>query len=267
MSSICRFIPAKNDNGTLKTVHFVYETEHTRLHWPQVQPIYYLFLVARGTGTLTLPEYEAHPIEAGSLFLIPAGVRYRIEGSEELSYCYISFMGTRATELVAELQITMKAPGFRGFEGLIPLWKQSIQRLNLQNANLLTESVLLYTLSYLAENQSTDTAEKGDTVFQSIVAYLDNNYCDPTVNLKKVADIFGYTDKYLSHLFKSKMKMNWTAYLNHLRIQHAIELLERGYSNIAELSSICGYTDPLYFSKVFKKTTGKTPHHYQKTIL
>ena len=262
MNSICRLIPLKNDNGTLKTVHFVYETEWKRLRWPQLQPIYYLFLVARGSGKLNLPEFGSHELRVGSLFLISPGVRFEISGSDDLTYLYISFMGTRAPELVSELKLTAESPVCNGFDDLLPFWRQSIQRLNPQNANLLAESILLYTLSHLTEELPQQSSAKSDTILKSIVSYVDYHFSDPTLNLKKVADIFGYTDKYLSHLFKQSMSINWTAYLNRLRIQHAIELLEQGYTNLTELSSVCGFTDPLYFSKVFKKMTGKTAKQY-----
>ncbi|MBQ9760353.1 MAG: helix-turn-helix transcriptional regulator [Clostridia bacterium] len=260
MNSICRFLPVKNDNGSLKTVHFVYETEWKRLRQPQIQPIYYLFLVKRGSGQVRLPEFGTFQISVGSLFLIAPAVRYEITGSDDLSYFYISFMGTRAPELAGELSNTV----YNGYDSLIPLWLQSIQRLNAVNGNLLTEGVLLFTLSYLTDNTAEENADKSDTLLKNIVDYLDHHYKDPTLNLKKVADIFGYTDKYLSHLFKSSMNVNWTVYLNRLRIQHAIELLEQGHSNTAELAFACGYSDPMYFSKVFKKMTGKTPKRYRE---
>ena len=40
------------------------------------------------------------------------------------------------------------------------------------------------------------------------------------------------------------------------------QLIERGFRSVSEIASMCGYSDPLYFSKVFKKSVGKTPHEY-----
>lgn len=264
MNSICRLIPVKSDGGNLKTVHFVYETEWGRLRQPMTRPIYYLYLVTRGSGELSLPEFGTHRIEVGSLIFMPPGVRHRIAGSNDLAYLYISFMGSRAQELATEWKISMEHPVYDGFEDLIPLWRQALQRLNAQNANLLTEGVLLHTLSYLAEDRSPSPNAKNDTVLQNILNYTEQNFGDPTINLKHVADLFGYTDKYLSHLFKSRMSINFTTYLNRLRIRHAAKLLEEGYNNIADLATVCGYSDPMYFSKVFRRVTGKTPREYRK---
>lgn len=264
MKSICGFIPSKNTNGTLSTVHFVYETERGRLKWPSVAPIYYLFLTVRGKGELRISEDDSFSIQSGSLFLIRPGTQYEICGDSDLTYLYISFMGTRAPDLTDHLHCTAQSPVHHGHADCIPFWMQSLRRLNAYNANLIAESVLLYTLSYLTVEKKEDATAQPQSVIQSILDYMEHNYQDTSLNLKKVADIFGYTDKYLSHLFKQHVRINWRTYLNRLRIQHATALIDEGKTNMIELAQACGFEDALYFSKVFKKHTGKTPHGYIK---
>ena len=87
------------------------------------------------------------------------------------------------------------------------------------------------------------------------------------MSIRKVADIFFYSEKYLSSLFKKKTEMKFSQYLNNLRVQHAINLLKKGETNISLISSKCGFTDQFYFSKVFKKNTDKTPSEYIKSII
>lgn len=96
----------------------------------------------------------------------------------------------------------------------------------------------------------------------NIVKYIDNNYTDPDISLKKVAKIYAYTDKYLSHLFKAKMNINWSCYVSKLRIQHSIRLIGEGMTDLYELAAASGYRDTMYFSKVFKNHTGCTPRMY-----
>ncbi|MBR7098117.1 MAG: helix-turn-helix transcriptional regulator [Clostridia bacterium] len=261
MESICNFIPSEN-GGDLKTVHFVYETEYKRLHWPRTSPIYILFLVARGTGTLTLTDFGAHPIKTGDLLLVSPGTRYEITGSDDLTYFYISFLGMRASALVSEVIPVPSEPLRTGFEELIPLWRQAISRVRSQNAHLVSEGVLLYTLSYLLDKEPQDSLFQVNDTISNVIRYVDHNYTDPSLNLKKTADIFGYTDKYLSHLFKAQTNVNWTTYLNNLRVHHATRLIDEGLQDLKSLFEACGFTDPIYFSKVFKKLTGKTPHAY-----
>jgi AraC-like DNA-binding protein len=219
-----------------------------------------MYLATRGTGTLLMPE-QHYELSVGTLFFGFPGVQYEIKGSDDFAYMYISFMGTRAFELTEGLGICTENPVFDGFADEIVFWKRAIQRFCPQNANLLTESVLLHTLSFIGGSESMPDS-KSSSLLENILFYTDNNYSNPDLSLKKIADIYAYTDKYISHLFKAGMNINWSAYLSRLRVQHSLRLIDGGVTVISELSEACGYRDPMYFSKVFKKLMGKTPREY-----
>jgi len=261
MDSICRFIPAKS-GGDLKTVHFVYETEFRKMKQPFLYPIYYMHLVTRGKAVMKLLS-KSFPLEVGTIYFAFPGIPYEIEGSEDFTYMYISFMGLRAGELMTELKIAPSLPIMTGFEGEIPFWKSAIQRIRQQNANILAESVLLYTLSFVDSGSDANKPHTSN-ILENIISFTDNNYMDPDLSLTKIADIFSYTDKYLSHLFKVTMNMNFSNYLTRLRVQHAIDLIGNGEDRIDRIAAACGYRDPAYFSKIFKRCVGKTPNLYIK---
>ncbi len=266
MNSICNFIPAKKSGDHLRLIHFVYETELRRLKQPFIQPLYYMYLVIRGTGTLRIAGGE-HPLAVGTLFFTFPGTTYEIADGGNLTYMYISFMGTRGTELITESGITVQSPTYSGFDGVIPFWRNAIQRINPQNANLLAESVMLYTLSYLAGADGTAAKTGAGDSLESIVNYIDNHYTDPNLSLKQIADIYAYTDKYLSHLFKTKMNINWSTYVNRLRVQHALRLIGDGERNLYDIAAASGYRDVMYFSKVFKKFMQRTPREYISDLI
>lgn len=260
MNSICNFIPAKGKDD-LKVVHFVYETEFQKLRQPFVHSIYYMHLVVRGEGKLKLLSRE-YPLGVGTLFFSFPGVPFEIEGSSDLTYTYLSFMGLRAQELLRDLGVDTVHPVRYGFEDEIGFWKTSIRRIDRQNAGILSESVLLYTLSFL-QGEGEDAKKDPDYgVIEGVVDYIDNNYTDPDLSLKKVADIFAYTDKYLSHLFKTQMQINFNKYLTRLRVQRAIERMSNGKRDVSEIAAECGFRESGYFSKVFKRMMGKTPLEY-----
>ena len=58
---------------------------------------------------------------------------------------------------------------------------------------------------------------------------------------------------YLSTLFKSELGMTFKEYLNLVRIQNACELLKKRNCSVSETAELVGYSNPYYFSKVFKK--------------
>ena len=60
------------------------------------------------------------------------------------------------------------------------------------------------------------------------------------------------------------MDISFTEYVNNLRVQYACRLMDQGENAVAEIAARCGYADPLYFSKVFKKKNGLSPQGYMK---
>ena len=128
---------------------------------------------------------------------------------------------------------------------------------------MLAESVLLYSLSYI-NNQggNIELKSNSENVCQMIVDYVANHFTDPNISLAKLADIFNYTDKYLSYLFSNRMKLGFNTYLNQLRIGYARNLINQNITSISQLAEMCGYSDSSYFSKVFKKLEGISPTEY-----
>jgi len=64
--------------------------------------------------------------------------------------------------------------------------------------------------------------------------------------------------------FKEYSGMPPGRYLTDIRIRKAKELLESTDYSIGEIGGIIGYDNPLYFSRIFKKTAGISPAEYRK---
>lgn len=111
-------------------------------------------------------------------------------------------------------------------------------------------------------------AEKKDAAAETaeeIRAYLQKNYAGP-VNNASLSRVFGFVPAYLSKIFRAHTGVSPGQYLTDLRIRRAKELLLQnpGYMS-KEVALMVGYTDPLYFSRIFKKETGISPSEYRKT--
>ncbi len=257
--SICRFLPAKNDDTSIKTVRFVYETECLTLSQPFVSPIYALNIVTEGSATLRIYGRE-YALERGDIFFAFPAVLYYLDASEDFKYIYISFMGSAAAQVLSRCSITHENPVYNGYTFLCPMFESAIRRITNTNANMLTESILGYTLSFFDKAEGEEDSRKStDSVFESIVNYVDHHYRESDMSLGRLADTFSYTEKYLSSLFKKNMQIGFISYLNNLRIQYANELIDKGEQSISEIATACGYSDYSYFARVFKKRTGKTP--------
>ncbi len=79
------------------------------------------------------------------------------------------------------------------------------------------------------------------------------------VRLEDVARVAGLSPTHLSRVFKREMGVGVSEYVNQIRCERASDLLTRGEMNAAEVAEACGFSDHSYFTRVFKKVTGKTP--------
>ncbi len=90
------------------------------------------------------------------------------------------------------------------------------------------------------------------------VAFIKENYGNQ-ISLETAAYSVGLSPNRLSRLFCEEMKKGFSDYLIEFRIEKAKELLSKPGASIKQVSISCGYPDPNYFSRLFKKVTGLTP--------
>ncbi|MCR5415845.1 MAG: response regulator [Pseudobutyrivibrio sp.] len=93
--------------------------------------------------------------------------------------------------------------------------------------------------------------------------YIDENYMKE-LTLDDVSRVVNISSYYFSKLFKEETGENFIDYLTKLRIETAKNLLKTTTKSIKEISADVGYSDPNYFSRNFKKYTGKTPTDFQR---
>lgn len=84
--------------------------------------------------------------------------------------------------------------------------------------------------------------------------------------LDDVAEYLNISSGYLSSAFKKQTSMGFSDYVTMERVLKAQELLATGTYKVYEVAWKLGFDNQYYFSKVFKKTTGKTPSEFAESI-
>jgi len=141
---------------------------------------------------------------------------------------------------------------------MIPLWLESLSRANEATISLVGESILLYTFSRITNNQN-DTK----SLVKRVLQITDDSFRDQDLSLSTIAKQLSYNAKYLSHQFKVTTGMGYNEYLRNLRINFAVSLFDEGIDSTKNVAHLSGFSDPAYFSSVFKKVTGLTPTEYK----
>lgn len=263
--NICHFLPYIKDNLSIQTVNFVLETTHLHRNELKSFSVYTVNYVLKGTGVLHTMG-KTTPIKEGDVFFTFPGTPLAVENTGGLKYYYISFIGIRANVLLGKNKITTMNFHFEECNSLSELWKSGIAFAE-EVSGTVAEAIVLYTIAFLGNRTlaaGDDTTVHG--VFIAMKKYIDDNLNDSELSLKKVGEVLSYNDKYLSDLFKKNMGMGANEYINRMRIQQACAMMEQGFTGISDISYTCGYNDPLYFSKVFKKIMGFSPSFHINNI-
>ncbi|NQU40230.1 MAG: helix-turn-helix domain-containing protein [Lentisphaerae bacterium] len=87
---------------------------------------------------------------------------------------------------------------------------------------------------------------------------------DPALSVKYLAARLHCSADYLSHLFHANTGTRLSASINLQRINQAQYLLKQSSMNVAEIGHSCGYADPSYFARVFRRLTGCTPLAFRR---
>ncbi len=105
--------------------------------------------------------------------------------------------------------------------------------------------------------------ERSNDIIKTAMEYIKDNY-SKEISLDDVSRQVNISPYYFSKIFKEESGLNFIEYLTNIRIDKAKELLSGTEMSIKEVCATCGYTDPNYFSRSFKKNVGVTPTEFKE---
>ncbi len=94
-------------------------------------------------------------------------------------------------------------------------------------------------------------------------SFIERNYASE-ISLEDIAREVNLSPYYFSHFYKDETGVNFIDKLTSIRIEKAKAALISGDLSVKEVSAMVGYSDPNYFSKLFKKITGLTATEYKE---
>ncbi len=88
-----------------------------------------------------------------------------------------------------------------------------------------------------------------------------------TLSLKEISQTLNVHPSYLSREFSKYFDdLSFGDYIRKLRIEKSLELLGQSQYTLAEIAYLTGFSDQSHFARIFKKTTGKSPLTYRKSL-
>ena len=109
--------------------------------------------------------------------------------------------------------------------------------------------------------ERTDTAK---LLVDKAIKYIEENYHDSELSVDALCQHLNVSATYFSTLFKKETGTNFINYLTNVRMEKALQMLNTTEEKTYNIAEKVGYTEPNYFSYVFKKHYGISPSNYRK---
>lgn len=133
-------------------------------------------------------------------------------------------------------------------------------------SHFISLSFLYKLFSLLIQEKETNNINESGNFFQIAIDYIEQNYSEPFLSLSIVASHVHVSTGYLSRKFNQKLKLTFSEYLLNIRMQKALHLLNTTELSIQDIAFRVGYTDPYYFTNVFRKLNSCSPSQHRKNI-
>jgi len=232
---------------------------------------YQLHYITRGRGTFESESRRAHRIEAGSVFLLFPGAwhRYRPHKSAGWDEYWVGFNGYWAQRLVTKGFFSPARPVLQADdEGILfDLFAQLIGAMRNERLGY-TQLIGSVVPLMLAHVHAIERAESGghyrtDAIIREARRILGSNV-HTTLSMPQVA-----RDLHVSYAWLRRMFSRYTGLAPHqyhlqMQIAKAMELLTATDLSVKEVAHSLGYDDAHYFSRVFKKKTGRGPDAWRR---
>ncbi|MGB7537330.1 MAG: response regulator [Anaerolineales bacterium] len=97
--------------------------------------------------------------------------------------------------------------------------------------------------------------------------YIERHYPKKKLSVDEICRDLFISPSYLSRLLKQHLGKTFVDALTEFRVEKAKQLLSGSDWKTCAIADAVGYSDPHYFSTIFKKVTGVTPSEYRGGIL
>ncbi len=246
--------------------------EHCHPHKPveDSRRGYYSFhFITYGSGTIEKNGVSVR-LGKGDCFLLFMNETYRYypDSSDPWSYIYIDFYMDNYEKFLGLLGFEANRfyRRFWNYEQMYQLMTNVYEAFKARETRRLgCEGYFMVLCSVLMEDRYGSRTGPGgkSSMIDDIVIYINNNYRFH-LTLTDIARAVGFSPAYVSDSMTKELGWSPMQYLNIYRIANACDMMKKGKKKFSEIAYAVGFSDPLYFSRVFTKIKGVSPREYMK---
>jgi AraC-like DNA-binding protein len=226
---------------------------------------------AGGNGWCEVAE-RRHEVTQDQLLVIPAGTPhvYGAAKKEPWTIHWFHAVGTNVPFYLERLEVTQRKPvvPLGGDVRLFSLFEDVLE--GLEHGSTLTHLIYAaHSLSHLMgvilrhkEEFGHGEADAGERAAKSI-QFMKEHLREP-LQIATLAAVVNLSRSHYTTLFRRVTGYAPLRYLNHLRMQRAVQLLNTTNLSIKEISDQLGFSDQFYFSRAFSRMHGHSPSEHRQ---
>ena len=188
----------------------------------------------------------------GAVTYIPAGCDYHHTNRkhEQIIIVHLEHFGYADKSLQVLPNARFAEPLFRN---LLAAWETS-------NAESYPRCMsILYSISESLCKSQMQEASLSPAIIAPGVTVLKENFRNPNITIKQLADLCFISEVYFRRIFQSNFGCSPLQMLLDLRFDYATQLLSSGYYTQKQVAMLSGFSDVKYFRTAYKKRFGRTP--------
>lgn len=239
---------------------------------PGIRDHFLMHYIVSGSGKFIVDNRE-YVLSEGQGFLICPEIisYYEADKANPWTYIWVGFFGAKAKELLKQAGLSLKNPIFQGdkdgqmqrcLEGMLKTEETQATR-DIRFTGLLYNFIALLIENNKEGRSSGEDKNGRDYYFQRAIEFVHMNY-SRNISISDIAKYIGIDRKYLHFTFKEHLGLSPQRFLIAYRMERACSLLSDDSLAISHISRSVGYSDPLLFSRIFKKIKGISPSEYRK---
>lgn len=216
-----------------------------------------ILLCLSGNGIATI-DGQDHSFRAGTIFCIPPEVPHSLHS--EVGYSDMSLFTSDFIPPDLNRTLVYQDDADGSFTGLC----QTAMKIKLRAEpgaeaiiNSIADTLYLMLLNWNGTQRHIEVVDR-------FLRLLMDNISNCNFDLSQAIADMGYSPSYFRKLFRASTGLSPTVCFNQMRVEYAKTLLRQmgDQQTIRQIAEAAGFSDPYYFSRVFKDQTGVSPSAY-----
>lgn len=238
---------------------------------PAIRSQYLIHYIIDGEGSYTVNN-TTYKLKKNQGFLICPNMLtyYEADKTNPWTYMWIGFNGIKAQTYLNYANLNEENPIFEYSKDdclknyIFEMFK--LKEMD-HSTELKLEGLLYFFMSKLVETRKSTSNQKSykntELYLEKSIEFIENNYSH-NIKVNDIAKYIGINRSYLTNIFKKNLNVSPQEFLVNYKIDKASELLKNTGLSIKSIAASVGYSDPLTFSKIFKKIVGDNPKSYRE---